>query len=181
MALEKVKAILFEKGFECEVVSVSAEQPFERLLVFLEMDPKNRERSLEIYSPQQGMNLDLLEPKPLVFPLHIQFRSTLPFKVQNISMNQVASALFFLNQMLDLPGFELNELEGKVLYRYVWLTDSHSIHETLVMSIVGAIQLNLNLFSDIIEQIAENKILFNDLLKQIISANKEFTTKNEKD
>jgi len=165
MVIQDVKKILDKEQFETEFLDPSAST--ERLHVLLGLDSKKRERMLEIFGSQQQMNPDFIIEKSEELPYILQFRTVLPFKVQDMSLSQVASLLLFLNQMGDLPGFELNELEGRVVYRYTWLTVPALIQSNLVMHIMGAIMLNLALFADTIEEVAQGKISFNDLLQQI--------------
>ncbi len=168
MVLESVKKILEKEEFDCALASATEQIPFDRLLVFLGLDPKERERFLEIIASQQPVSPEFMLPKAASLPLRIQFRVQLPLKVQNLALNQVASLLLFLNQFIDVPGFELNELEGQVLYRYVWIIHPSAIDATLLLSVIGSIMLNLGMFSDTIESLADGKVSFNDLLSQII-------------
>jgi hypothetical protein len=169
MILENIKKILEKEEFECILASPTEQFPINRLLIFLGVDAKERERMLEIIASQQQVSPEFSLPKVVTHPYRLQFRVQLPFKVQDIALNQVASLLLFLNQFIDLPGFELNELEGQVLYRYVWIMQPSLIDEILIMSIIGAIMLNLGMFSDTIESLTDGKMSFNELLVQIIS------------
>jgi hypothetical protein len=168
MVLEKIKKILDEKEFESTLAQATEQFPSDRLLVFMGLDVKGRERMVEIVAGQQQVSPEFILPKAATLPYRLQFRVQLPFEVQDIALNQVASLILFLNQFIDLPGFELNELEGKVLYRYVWIIQPSSIDETLIMSIMGSIILNIGMFSETIESLTDGKMSFNDLLSQII-------------
>lgn len=168
MVLEDLKRLLEKEEFDCVFASATEQFPFDRLVVLLGLDPKERERTLEIVAGQQQVSPEFILPQSSNLPYRLQFRVQLPFKVQDIALNQVASLLLFLNQFIDLPGFELNELEGQVLYRYVWIIPPSAIDATLLMSIIGSILLNLGMFSDTIESLADGKMSFNDLLAQVI-------------
>lgn len=169
MELDTIKKILEKEAFECALTPPTAECPFDRLLVFLALDIKKRERILEIFGGPQQISPEFKLSKEAKFPFRLQFRVKLPFKVQDTALSQVAHLLHFLNQRVDLPGFELNELEGEVFYRYVWMTEPDFITPALTMSIIGAVMVNLGLFGETIESLAEGQISFNDLLTQIIS------------
>jgi hypothetical protein len=167
MILEKIKKTLDNEEFPCTLSSATEKLPFEHLLVFLGLDNKKRERMLEIVTIQQQISPEFLLSPPPLLPYRIQFRVQLPFNVQDIALSQVASLILFFNQFIDLPGFELNELEGQVFYRYVWIIHPTSIDDLLIMNIIGALILNVSLFSDTIESLADGKQTFNDLLTQI--------------
>lgn len=168
MVLEKVKEILEEEEFECALSPSTPEFPADRLLVFLALDPKKRERMLEIAAGQQQAGVEFMIPQAAAMPYRIQFTVKLPFKVIDSALSQVASLLHFINQFIDLPGFELNEMDGEVIYRYVWIISPSVIDAALMMSIVGSMMLNLSLFSENIESLADGRMSFNDLLTQLV-------------
>jgi len=167
MILKEIQKILEKNEFICSFFQMDNQAPFDRLLVFLGLDLKKRERMLEVIAVEQPIPPEYILPQSTPLPSRIQFRTELPFQIQDIALNQVASLLLFLNQLVDLPGFELDELNGKVFYRYVWVIHPHLIDATLMMSIMGAVMLNLSLFSETIESLADGKVSFNDLLSQI--------------
>lgn len=168
MILNQLKDILEKESFECALTPVTNKIPFKRLLVVLDLDDKKRERLVEIIAYEQKVSPEFALPQSPTLPYRLQFRIDLPFKVQNLALSQVSSLLLFVNQLLDLPGFELNELEGRVSYRYVWIAQASSLDRLSVMSIMGTLILNLALFADTIETLADGQISFNDLLAQII-------------
>lgn len=168
MILDQLKDILEKESFECAVTPPTQKVPFQRLLVVLDLDHKKRERIVEIIANEQKVSSEFALPPLTSLPYRFQFRIDLPFKIQNFALSQVSSLLLFLNQLLDLPGFELNELEGRVSYRYVWIAQAASLDKFSIMSIMGTIILNLALFADTIESLADGQKTFNDLLAQII-------------
>ena len=168
MVLKRIQDILEKEEFICSISSANETISFDRLLVFLGSDVKKRERILEIKAGHQQVAPEFILPQTTTLPYRIQFLIQLPFKVQDIALNQVASLLLFLNQFIDLPGFELDELNGQVIYRYVWIIKPEAIDAPLIMSIMGAIMLNLSLSSDTIESLANGTTSFNDLLSQIV-------------
>lgn len=170
MVLKKIQDFLEKKDYSCSLFPSSEKLPYDHLLVFLGLDVKKRERLLEILATQQPILPEsTLSQNQSLTPYRIQFRISLPFKVQDTALTQVASLILFLNPFIDLPGFELDELNGQVAYRYVWIINADSIDETLISSIMGTLTLNVNLFSETIESLADGTMSFNDLLAQIIS------------
>lgn len=168
MILEKVKQILEEEKFECTLSPSTAANSADRLLVFLALDQKKREKILEISAGQQQAALKITMPQAEKIPYRVQFTVKLPFKVIDLALSQVASLLHFINQAIDLPGFELNEMDGEIIYRYVWVISPTAITAAFIMSIVGSMMLNLSLFTETIETLADGKMSFNDLLAQIV-------------
>lgn len=171
MVVKKIKAILDEQKMES--TTPSEDSPFRNsLLVFLAIDQKKRERILEISADKAPLQPDTMVPQEDELPYSIRFVVKFPFKIEGIALNQVSNLLHFINQSIALPGFELNELEGAVLYRYVWITDDSSIHKMTLMTIISSIMINLALFSETIESLSDGKLSFNDFLLTLTNLNK---------
>lgn len=168
MLLSNIEKILEKNEFTCTHLSAKERPPHDRLLVFLGLDSKKREKLLEIIAIQHPDSSESVSYSPSPFATRIQFRFDCPFHVQDIALNQMASLLHFLNQLIDLPGFELDELNGKVIYRHVWIMNPSMIDPLLIMNILDAIMLNIALFYDSIESVADHTLTFNNILSQII-------------
>src|SRR5262249_42511673 len=112
-------------------------------------------------------DLTLTESKEPAF-FRVQFQVGLPFNIQPSASGQVASLICYLNRLVELPGFEINEIDLQVFYRYVLMYGEEKFNKKLFISIVGYIMLLIELFGSSLEKIAEGKITFNDLLQQII-------------
>ncbi|MFI0435441.1 MAG: hypothetical protein ACH350_06930 [Parachlamydiaceae bacterium] len=168
MILKDIQKKLEHSDFISSFFVADSKNPFDRLFVSLGLDAKKREQLLAITTTEQQIDVEGAIAKSPFLPVRIQYRIELPFHIEDFSLNQVASLILFLNQFIDLPGFELDELHGKVFYRYVWITIPNAIDPNLIITILEAIILNLSLFSEVIESLAEGKTSFNDLLSQII-------------
>lgn len=168
MVLHLIKEILENRQFEAVLLSPSEQVPIERLMVSLGPDKKNRNRILEIGAVQLEVPPELVHPNAADFPYRLQFRSILPFKVEDLALTQTGSLILFLNRFIDLPAFELDELTGIVSYRYVWMMKRAYCDQTLLLSIVGASMLNLGLFADMIESLADGQRTFNDILSEVL-------------
>lgn len=172
--LKEICRELEKQDFECLLIPASPEMPLDRLLVSLGFDSKTRKKMVEILSVQMDIPAEMASSGYEDSPYRLQFTTVLPFKIEDMALNQVASLVLFINRFLDLPGFELNELEGKISYRYVWMTERSHCDRLLVLSIIGGIMLNLTLFSDMIESLADGHETFDDLLSKIIKMVNEF-------
>ena len=164
MSTEFIQKILSENEIECSL-EPSNRHPGGRVLVFFPSDHKQRDRSLEITSRQQ-----ILGGKEEDIPYHrIQFEAPLPFTVKEQCSQEIASFLFFLNRQLELPGFELDEGNGYILYRYVLLTPENDIKLIVLKGIIGSILLILDLFGEGIEKVAAGETTFNEILEKILA------------
>lgn len=143
---------------------------FDRLLVSLGADYKKRDRLVEITVLEQ----ELLEGLETAVPIEdryyrIKFFSYLPFDVKPSTLGQVGPLLHFLNQLIDLPGFELHELENRVAFRYVLMTKGSGVDAKLIASLIGIIMFTLDLFGGNIEQVASGASTFNELLEEVFA------------
>lgn len=178
MMLDRLTGYLKESELDHSLLAESAEIPFPRLLVFLGVSAQAQEYVLEITCQEQQINQDLFTTSDQYY--RIEFNNPLPFEVKETAILQVSSLLLFLNQMIELPGFELDELNNRVSFRYVLLAKEQGIDSKLFLSIIGIIMMSLELFADTIYHLAEAKVSFNELLEQVIKMGKEISPKNIK-
>lgn len=171
--IKEIKEILEDNQFLCSSPQDEISPLSESLEVILGSDYKERELVMEITTTQQLIPPEHIQANTSQHPLRVQFWVELPFEVQDVALNQMSNLLHFLNRMIELPGFELDELNGKVIYRYVWIAHPKMIDESLIMGITGAILLTLNLLTGTIESLADGTVSFNDLLAQIVQLTKE--------
>jgi hypothetical protein len=172
--LNQIQDILEQEKMDCSLYPATEELPIARLLVFLGNDNQKREQILEISAQQQPFQLKSEESQaPSDDYYRIQFHFIFPFKAIDMALPQVASLALFLNQSLDFPGLELNELENQISYRYVWLVKQNGVDSKLVMTIIGIILFFSDLLAPLLERVANGSATFNDLLKEIIELNSQ--------
>lgn len=172
--LNQIHNFLEEHEYQSVFVEASEKLPIDSILVVLGLDHQQREQKLEIVEFAQ--NLNMAKPSEgIEIPeiSRVQFKVLLPYKAEDLAMNDVAAFLHFINQSIDLPGFEFNELEGLVMYRYVWITSSLTLDPSILKTILSVIGLNVGLFSEVIESLALQKTTFNDILSDIVNKFKE--------
>lgn len=167
--LSQIQTLLEQEEYPFLHVTSTEKIPFDRLIVSLGVDQNKRELKVEVTEHVLPVLPKFAPTADQPLPSRIQFRLILPFKVKNSSLNDISSLLHFLNQSIDLPGFELDELEGRVIYRYVWLTSPSHLDKISIITLLNALTLNLMLFLDTIESIAKGSSTFNDLLSEIVS------------
>lgn len=176
--LRHIQSLLEKEQLECSLVNGTEQSPTDHLLVFLGVDPNtNQEQILEITAQEQALDTKPTKSHSKEY-FRIQFHYFFPFPIDDLALNQVGSLLHFLNQTLDFPGLELNELENRISYRYVWLTKGNHIDSTLLICIISVIKFILTLFSGSIERLATGKTTFNELLKEIIEIAAQNMQKN---
>jgi len=68
---------------------------------------------------------------------------------------------------LDLPGFEVDELNDRVVFSYVWFGKNEPMDEMLLWGIFGQILMIADGYSDVIEDVATGKKTFVNVLEEI--------------
>ena len=172
--LQSMEKTLETEGIDCSFESPSDEIPYPRLMVYLGTDHKDRDQVLEIISQVQEMGEVLKEIPVQPNYVRVQFQSCFPFTVKDHALHDTTGALMFINRLLDLPGFELSEIDDKLFYRYVLLTTKDEVDKQLLLGIVGNVMLLLDMYTEMIEQLAEGKMTFNEILEKVIECAEAF-------
>lgn len=168
--LKQFEKVLTEEEFDCSFLEATDAVPYERLLIFLGVDEKERERVLEVTAIKQVFmqGLDFSNPQEPDF-FRIQFQIAFPFNIHPQAVSQVSSLICYLNRLVELPGFEMNEIDLQLFHRYILLYGEEKFNKKLCLSIVGLIMLLLELFTATVEKVAAGETTFNQLLEQIIT------------
>lgn len=168
-----LQEMLLEEQLDCALIEANEEVPFDCILIYLGLDGKQRERTLQIVAQEQIFTQDIPEKfKGKAGYYRIQFMAKFPFSYEDKVTHDISSTLLFINRLLELPGLELSEFENQISYRYVLLSNA-DISKPLLLSIVGNIMLLLDGFGESIEKIATGEATFNNLLEQVIEASKK--------
>lgn len=166
--LERIKDI-----FAAENVNSIIEKPFEEgsipfLLIDSGKDPHGRSNSLQInaveidFSP--GSTKKLEEGKSWV---RLQFEFVYPFEIQEFSYANVAQFLHMLNLQIEFPGFCLDYLHQKVIYRFEWICQENQILKEPILNFTGFILFLEDSFGETIEMLASGEKNFIELLEEI--------------
>jgi hypothetical protein len=167
-----IQKILETEKILCSLQSKSEHFPFDRLLISLGYDSKDKEKILELLIYPQLFTPSHPRPHSLEEYYRLQFLFKFPFKAQEKTLSQVSSLILFLNQSLDFPGLELNELNHDITYRYSWLTKASAVDSFLMMNLIGTILLTVDLVSSPLERVSNGFLTFNEFLQEIIDPNR---------
>lgn len=163
--LHRFQRFLNADKFDYSLEEATEEIPYERLLLFIGSDTKERGRVVEITATEQ---LFSLENKELPRYWRVQFLFTFPFKMEPEAAQQVGSLLHFLNRQIDLPGFEMSEIDDLITYRHALLVHDKGIDKRVFQGTLGMMMLVLDLFGDTIERVATGEMTFDELLQSIL-------------
>lgn len=158
--LHSLKEELTNQGLDC-VVRSSTEFPQRTLLVYTGSDPANRVQLLEIKVQSK------MQSKETEDYASIHIDAFFPFIVQDLAMQEVAQFLHFLNLQIEIPGFCLNYLDNKILYRYVLLSESQHIPQKIIVALVGIAMLFQDVFGQVLERLAKGEISFVGVMSEI--------------
>lgn len=171
--LDQIQAVLEREKVNCFLAEAAEGKSQPRLLAFLGNDYKNRERFLEIMAlPQISTGMPHRQKEAKQDYIYVQFEFAFPFEVVEKAVSDISNVLHFVNRMIDLPGFEFDELNDKVFFRYVHLASKIEEDSFLYISILGLIMMALDLFTETLEKIATGQATFDQLLEQMIEVSK---------
>lgn len=169
--LTTIQRYLSDEGLDCALLYEEGEEEDPKLLVYLGRDSKSRERVIEITADEQVMPAhfpDLLHMQVERGCYRLQIQSLIPLEFLPRHGAQMASAVNFLNGMLELPGLISDEVHNKVLYKTVQMLPAQDCHKTLLIGIVGMHRMVLDLFAPLLEAIGTGQTTYLELLDQIV-------------
>jgi hypothetical protein len=158
--LHSLKEELMKEGLDC-VIRPPSEYPQRTLLVYTGSDAQNRVQLLEIKIQSR------VQSKKTEDYTSVQIDTFFPFVVKDLSMQDVAQFLHFLNLQIEIPGFCLNYTDNKVLYRHVLLSESQHIPKKIIISLVGISMFFQDVFGQVLERMAKGEISFIGVLEEI--------------
>lgn len=168
--LKEIQKLLTEMDQPSLLIEGDEKEPFDRLLVTLEAPQKGEENVLSITEfPQFLKEVAQKERDDHL----IQFQFILPIEFSPQTFNQVSTSLHFFNRLLHCPGFELDELNSQIIYRYCWFINNKGLTPLLLQQLIGNLKLCYNLFLPYIKEIAQGKYTLEDILEQVLSLTKK--------
>lgn len=159
--LNKIEQYLIEKKLDCSLLEATQNNEIPRLLVFLGEEKKG-EIVLELTSYEQLLS------KQEDTPLAIHFQVNLPFEVQPFATSDTARLVSLVNCNIELPGFELDELEKRILYRYVLFTKKQDPCLDTIHAILGICRMLVDLFSEAFALVSSGEKTTNDILEEFL-------------
>jgi hypothetical protein len=161
--LKNIEKIVKDFKLDATLISATEKQPFDNLIIFIGTDKINRPFVLNITAENQ-----ILDPKQDSSIFKVSFRIKLPFKIADFSFSQTSNLIALINHSLELPGFEIDEIENEIFYRYVLLTSDKVLNDEIILGIIGMIKLTLDLHVYSIEIVSSGKMSYDDLLKDAL-------------
>lgn len=171
--LQNLKTILDHEQFDAIWLTTNEKTPCDTLLLYMGHDAKKRERMLEITARRQEMGQGLNSKLHNKECFHLTFSLKLPFVCQDEMLFDLGSTILYLNRLLDLPGFEMNEAEAQPSFRYVLLTEA-PLEKQILLAITGMISLYISGYSELLEKVSSGEKTFNQILESVYNSNSSF-------
>ena len=170
VSIQSIKDYLKKEGYDCLVREDEKTSPFPVLLVHLGDDYKNREYLLLLTLKEQAFVREKSEGASSEDRFHyiLEFRISLLFPVEDVGVADTARFLAFINKTIEIPGFELDEIEQTIFYRYAMLGCSDQLNGSLILATMGFMMMILDTFIPNIEEIASGKTTMNALMDTAI-------------
>lgn len=167
--LQEIQSFINEAGLNAACLPVDDPSGEERLVVYGGKDAQERLQLIEISvsgasgaEKSKGIKESEFEPS-----LRIQIDALFPFPVADIALADVAQFLHFINLQVELPGFYLDHLNDRILYRYVHLTDGEKPPKKMLLAIIGIALFLQDVFGETFARLASGKTTFPNLMEEI--------------
>lgn len=170
-SLKAIQHLLETDGFKCQYIPKNVDILHDQLFVSLEVTGIDEEVILQIKLVEHALEDARHGDKD---SLHLlQFFVALPFKVRENKISDTLRFLSLINRSLEVPGFELSEVDQLVYYRYVIMTTENAISSLLIRNLLGVIMFVLDSFSTMIEEISLGKRTLQEVVEEAIQQNQE--------
>jgi hypothetical protein len=177
ISLHSLEEMFQTENFDCfitEEMEESGKKGGKRLSIPIGTDSKERPLFLEIKITQEYPSETLPKDDLLAHEqLHavknyyfLHFFVMLPFDVKGDALGDTARLLLLLNKSLDLPGFDMSEVNQVVFYRYTWASPALEVDKLFLLSIVGMIMLIIDSLSYTIEKVASGEASLMQIVEQ---------------
>lgn len=163
--LQSIKEDLEKEGLDCFIECFDSLLP-KKLLIYTGEDTKKRTQLIEIKVYVTELQQKFSQDTPNAV-LSVQIDAFFPFIVEDVAMPDVAQFLHFLNLQVEVPGFYLNYLDNKILYRHVLLSENDHVPKRIVMSLIGLSIFFQDVFGETLERLAGGQASFIDLMQEI--------------
>lgn len=169
MALQKIKAVLEEWGFQVELAPIAESLPVQQLTVRLEEVNELRvvifflSDLLKATTEDAELVAALAEERTDFLQLFIRF----PFELQESAYADLARLLLMLNWSTPVGAFGLNEAQQNLYYRQVFECLDGAPEPALVAEAVGGMQYYAALRFDLLKVVASGEQTLAQVLAQL--------------
>jgi hypothetical protein len=167
--LQGIQATLEKAGLDVLHVPMQGDSLVEKLVVFGGKDRDDRAHLIEIgisgsAAAEKKVGKEEIDLDPA---LRVQIDSAFTFSIADIAYADLAQFLHFINLQIELPGFYLDHLNEKVIYRYVLLFEGETIPKKTLLSLIGVVLFLQDVFGQTLERLASGQVTFLGLMEEL--------------
>lgn len=167
--LEFLKDHFRQAELESEIVELDDDSKQRRLLVYLGTDQHERGVTMQVTAQELALGGELFTAATDKHAfVRLQFDVPYAFAVKDEALLDVAQFLHFLNLQIELPGFYLDQLDNRILYRYVWLCKRGKVYPQLATNIVGMAMFFQGAFESVLDRLASGQETYLSLLEELM-------------
>jgi hypothetical protein len=169
--LGHIAGVLEKEGME---VLMQEDESLDWTSVVIGADSQQRSWVLNLSAAEQLLPKEAYDENTIGSGLwRLQLEVQLPFEVEVIYASQLASTIAFVNRMLELPGFELDEAGGRLYFRTIYMLNEQTFDKRILLALIGMIVLILEMFSDLLERVAGGALTYLELMDMIVNLSEE--------
>lgn len=172
LTIQNLEKFLKKDQFDCMLQQAGEGELFDSLIVYLGNDEQKRERFLkmtikpQILSEKPFQDLSLNQEAKYCA---LEFYAECPFVVCDHAAADTARFVCFINRSCDLPGFEIDEIDGLICYRTVHFFQTESCDWSLIKNLLGSVIMFFNVYSSELEKIARGHCTFPELIESYLA------------
>ncbi len=164
MNLNEMQAVLIKEGIYSRIVNPLGVSEATHIEIDLDEDHSGRDQIMKIKIDSQEINSEVK-----YHFTKIEFLVEYPFGYNPLASSDLARLIAFLNRFSDMPGFELDEVEQKILFRHVFLGKEDQADPIFLTSIIGLILMYIDLNVESIEKVAKGERSFDSVITELLS------------
>ncbi len=174
--LNDIKNFLETENYNCAIIQKSKEIPVDQLLVWLSQDSKKNDHILVIRTTKQDLSkndklLGIKSKKKNYQELQLIVK--LPFNILDAYIPDLARLILILNKGMELPGFELSEIDRLVFYRHAFVISEDALDKRIMLSLMGMITLLLDTFTETLEAVAIGSKTLQQIVDEVSTQSKK--------
>jgi len=146
------------QGFQCQSLKATDKFPYDYLFVCLGEEEGGGGSFLQLRVSKQDLGI---KEDSEGFNKHgyyyLQFTIPMNVELKDSAVWELSRLILLVNLSNEIPGFEFNEIDKVVFYRYSQIVPGPAIDQYLLMTIVGNALSLIATFGDYIKDVASGK------------------------
>ncbi len=146
-------------------------------LIFLGTDAKDREYCLHCSVSDANLKFGKEEGQHLA---QIEYLLRFPFAVKEHALFDCIRVINLLNTLAPIPGFEYQEVEQELCFRYVFIGPLTEETHFAILAMIGMISLYKDCYTDPLEKLANGVLTMEDVLSEFVDLSENLLQEGQK-